>query len=101
MGTKLVFLVPRAAPLGVAPARGVEEPFCWLGEPEINWRNWELFIVCSCSLRRLVEGCGMPVGGGVVVGAKVVDGGRHSITGKVCLGLGGPFPVGDETFACE
>ena len=101
MGTKLVFLVPRAAPLGVAPApaRGVEEPFCWLGEPEISWRNWELFILGLGSPRRLVGGCVVPVGGGVVLDAKVVDRGRHSL-GKSCLGLGRSDLI-DVTFARE
>lgn len=32
-----------------------------------------MFIVESCSLVRLSEGWGVPVGGGVMVGAKVVD----------------------------
>lgn len=56
-----------------APARGVEEPFCWLELPAINWRNCELFIVGFKGLVRLGEGCGVPVGGSVVVGAKVVE----------------------------
>lgn len=95
MGTKLDFLVPRAAPLGVAPApaRGVEEPFCWLGEPEISWRNWELFIVGLGSLRGLIGGGGVPVGGGVVVGAKGVARGRCCSLGKsseVASALAGP-----------
>jgi hypothetical protein len=84
MGTKLCFLVPRAPPGAAPPGRGVEDAFCWLGEPEISWRNWELFIVELREPRWAGGSCGVPVGDGVVVGAKEVR------LLKVDLGLGDP-----------
>lgn len=50
MGTKLDFFVPKAPPLGVAFGRGVEDAFCWFGEPEMRARNCELFIISRIDL---------------------------------------------------